>query len=90
MSSNQGLLMDLVKRYLIALHKLNYNGCITAATAKYSYHKYCLDKTILFPALHRVVEAHSTLGIHLVDASTSTKYLAFQQLKLVDLMKVVH
>jgi hypothetical protein len=78
---------DLAERYLIAQHELNYNGCVTAA-AKYSYRGYRLDKAILFPALHRVVEAHGALGVRLVGASTN--YPAFQRLKLVDLMKAVH
>jgi hypothetical protein len=65
---------DLAERYLIAQHELNYNGCVTAA-AKYSYRGYRLDKAILFPALHRVVEAHGALGVRLVGASTN--YPAF-------------
>jgi hypothetical protein len=72
---------------LITQHELSLNSCVTAA-AKYTFFNRPLDKTILFPALHRVVEAHGALGVRLVGASS--KHPAFQRLQSVDFGKIVH
>src|ERR1700685_976806 len=77
----------LLERFHVTRHHLLYDGCVTA-TARYSFLDCHLDKTTLFPALHRVIEAHSALGVRLVGASTNRP--AFQRLQSVDLTKAVH
>lgn len=78
----------LLETYFITNHKLPFSDSCVVTAAKYSFLDYRLDKTILFPALHRVIETHGALGVRLVGASTRRP--AFQRLQSVDLTKVVH